>query len=192
MMKGKRLFQHSTASHVLFKLIALAMESPLRRKINDPIEALAGSGLRPGMEVLEVGCGTGFFTIPAAHLVGSEGGIHAIDLHPLALEEVFRKVKEAHLDNVTILKADAIDTGLPDSRFDVILLFGVIPSPSLPLRHLLPEMNRMLKDNGTLAVWTVFPFFLVRSITRGGLFTYMGKRRGAYKFMKTDILLNAD
>jgi len=47
MMNGKRLFQHSTASHVLFKLIALAMESPLRRKINDPIEALAGSELRP-------------------------------------------------------------------------------------------------------------------------------------------------
>jgi ubiquinone/menaquinone biosynthesis C-methylase UbiE len=192
MMKEKRRFQHSAASHVLYKLIALAMESPLRRTINDPLEALTGAGLRPGMEVLEVGCGTGFFTIPAAHLVGREGSIHAIDLHPLALEEVSRKVKEAHVDNVTIRKADAVETGLPDSRFDVILLFGVIPSPTLPYRHLLPEMNRMLNKNGTLAVWTVFPFLLVRSITKDGLFTYMGKKLGVHTFMKTDMVSNTD
>lgn len=184
-MTEKGLFQRATAFHVLFKLMALVMDSPLRRKLNDPIEALTAAGLRPGIKLLEVGCGTGFFTIPAAHMVGSQGRVHAIDLHPLALEEVARKRKEAQLENVAILEADAVDTGFPGNEFDVVLLFGIIPSPTLPLRKLLPEMNRVLKDNGTMAVWTVFPFFLVRSITRGGLFTYVRRERGVYNFMKT-------
>jgi hypothetical protein len=39
---------------------------------------------------------------------------------------------------------------------DMALLFGVIPFLSLPLNRLLPEMHRVLKPEGTLAVW-LFP-----------------------------------
>jgi ubiquinone/menaquinone biosynthesis C-methylase UbiE len=131
-----------------------------------------------------VGCGTGFFTIPAAHLVGNEGRVHALDIHPLAIKEVSKKIQGARLENVSLTKADAANTELSSNSLDLILLFGVIPSPTLPLNQILPEMYRLLKKNGTMAVWTVFHFLLVRSLTKCGLFTYVGKKSGVYNFRK--------
>ena len=183
-MKKKRRFEETTAAHFLFKLMARIMESPLRRKINDPVKALKAAGIRAGIRVLEVGCGTGFFTLPAAHLVGNEGRVHALDIHPLAIKEVSKKIQEAGLENVSLTKANAVNTGLSSNSLDLILLFGVIPSPTLPLTQLLPEMYRLLKKNGTMAVWTVFPFCLVTSLTNDRLFHYMGKKTGVYNFRK--------
>jgi len=183
-MKKKGSFGDSTTAHFLFKLIAPVMESPLRHRFYDPVKTLKAAGICSGQEVLEIGCGTGFFTIPAAELVGDEGCVHAIDLHPLAIEQVAKKIVDAALTNVRLIKADAIETGLASDCIDLILLFGVIPSPTLPLDRLLPEMHRLLKPEGALAVWTAFPWWSPASLTRGGLFAYVGKERGVYNFRK--------
>jgi ubiquinone/menaquinone biosynthesis C-methylase UbiE len=183
-MKKKGSFGHSATAHFLFKLIAPVMESPLRRKFFDPVKALKAAGIRSGQEVLEVGCGTGFFTVPAAELVGDEGLVRAIDLHPLAIEQVTRKIRDAGVTNVRLTKTNAAETGLPGDSIDLVLLFGVIPSPTLPLDRLLPEMHRLLKPDGALAVWTAFPWWSPASLTRGGLFAYVGKERGVYNFRK--------
>ena len=183
-MMKKGPFEESITARFLFKLMARAMENPLRRKINDPVRALKAAGIRPGIKVLEVGCGTGFFTIPASHLVGNEGRVHALDIHPLAIKEVSNKIQKVGLENVSLTKANAVNTELASNSFDLILLFGVIPSPTLPLSQLLPEMYRLLKENGTMAVWTTIPFCLVKSLTKGRQFSYVGKRSGVYNFRK--------
>ena len=174
--------------HVLFKLmspfVAFVMNSPLRPKFNDPIKTVKGARIQAGQKVLEVGCGTGYFTIPAAKLVGDSGLIHAIDIYPPSIEYVTRKVRDAKLTNVKISNADANDTKLPNNSFDLILLFGVIPAPILPLNRLLPEMHRLLKSSGSLAVWTAFPWWSPTSMTRSKLFTYTGKSNGVHMFQK--------
>ena len=63
------------------------------------------------------------------------------------------KVQAANLKNVRVLKRDALNTKLDDESMDAVLLFGVIPAPMLPLDRLLPEMYRILKPGGVLAVW---------------------------------------
>jgi len=88
------------------------------------------------------------------------------------------------LTNVKLTLVDALATGLPDSDFDLILLLGVIPSPILPLERLLPEMHRLLKPNGELAVWTVFSWGLRASVNRSGLFVHIGKESGVYRFKR--------
>jgi demethylmenaquinone methyltransferase/2-methoxy-6-polyprenyl-1,4-benzoquinol methylase len=160
------------------------MDHPVRRRLNDPVKTLEATGLQPGQCVLEVGCGTGFFTIPAARLVGDTGLVHSIDLYPRAIEHVTQKTQEAVLTNVKLTLADALSTGLPDSGFDLILLLGVIPSPTLPLDRLLPEMHRLLKPNGELAVWTVFSWGLCASVNRSGLFVHIGTESGVHRFGK--------
>jgi ubiquinone/menaquinone biosynthesis C-methylase UbiE len=165
-------------------VVAAVMEHPLRRRLNDPVKTLKVAGLRSGQHVLEVGCGTGFFTVPAARLVGGTGLVHSIDLYPRAIEHVTQKVQEAGLTNVKLTLVDALATGLPDSDFDLILLLGVIPSPTLPLDRLLLEMHRLLKPNGELAVWTVFSWRLCASVNRSGLFVHIGKESGVYRFKK--------
>lgn len=185
-MKTKVSFGDSRASNFLFRLISPLMESPLRRRFFDPVRALKVAGIQSGQEVLEVGCGTGFFTIPAAELVGDEGHVYAVDLHPLAIEQVAKKIRDAGLTNVRLIKADALRTGLASDCMGLVLLFGVIPSPTLSLDRLLPEMYRLLKPEGVLAVWTAFPWWSPASLTRGGLFAYVGKESGVYKFRKGD------
>ena len=185
-MKNKRSFRDSLMAHFLFKLMALVMESPLRRKFLDPLKTLKRTRIRSGQKVLEVGCGTGFFTIPAAKLVGDEGRVLAIDPHPLAIKQVVKKIRNAGLTNVTLIKADATRVGLASGSIDLVLLFGVIPSPTLPLDLLLPEMHRLLKPEGPLAVWTACPSWLPMSLTNGGLFVYIGKESVVHNFARTN------
>ncbi len=180
--KGTRSFGHSATDQSLFELMAPVMDSPLRRKFFDPVKTLKVAGVRPGQEILEVGCGTGFFTIHAAELVGHEGHVYAIDPHPLAIEQVSSKMRDAGLSNIGLIKANALESGLASDCIDLVLLFGVLPSPTLPLDQLLPEMSRLLKLNGILAVWTALPWWSPISLTRSGLFVYVGKENGVHSF----------
>ena len=143
-----------------------------------------GARIRPGQKVLEIGCGTGYFTTSAAKLVGEKGLIYAIDIYPPSIERVTRKVRDTHLTNVRVSNMDATDTKLPGSSFDLILLFGVIPAPVLPMDRLLPEMYRLLKPEGTIAVWTLFPWWAPASVTKSRLFAHAEKENGVYNFQK--------
>jgi ubiquinone/menaquinone biosynthesis C-methylase UbiE len=169
----------------VFKPAGMMMESRLRKWLMNPVTTLRGAGIQPGQTVLEVGCGTGFFTIPAAKLIGDRGSLIAMD--PLAkyIERVSTKVQAAGLQNVRVVKRDALNTGLDTESIDLALLFGVIPFPSLPLNRLLPEMHRVIKPEGSLAVW-LFPVsgWVPKSILKSGLFTYVRKQNGVYNYRK--------
>ena len=183
-MKNKVRFGDSPAARFLFRSLAPVMESPLRRRFFDPVRTLKGARIHSGLAVLEVGCGTGFFTIPTAELLGDRGRVYAIDAHPLAIEQVATKIKHAGLSNVRLIRADATEVGLASDSIDLALLFGVIPSPTLPLDQLLPEMHRLLRPEGALAVWTAFPWWSPVSLTKGSLFVYAGKENGVHNFRK--------
>jgi ubiquinone/menaquinone biosynthesis C-methylase UbiE len=115
----------------------------------DPYPPLRAAGLGPELRVLEIGCGPGFFTIPAAKIVGESGHVVAIDTNPVAVGYVKRKVAENGLTNTEVILADAAETGLPDSSFDVVFLFGVVHD--LDLTKVIPEMHRILKASGRLS-----------------------------------------
>jgi ubiquinone/menaquinone biosynthesis C-methylase UbiE len=162
--------------------LGAAMESRFRYRFFGPMKILRGADIYPGQTVLEVGCGTGFFTIPAAQLIGDQGRLVAMDVLDASVETVAKKVQTANLKNVRVVQGDAINTTLEAQSMDAVLLFGVIPAPMLPLNRLLPEMYRILKPEGTLAVWPPVPVWLPRSILRSGLFTYACKRNGVFNF----------
>ena len=107
-----------------------------------------------------------------------------MDVLSESIEVVSRKVDAAGLKNIRLVRGDALDTGLDTESFDRILLFGVVPSPMLPLARLLPEMHRVLKANGTMAVWPPLPGWLPRSVLQSGLFAYIGKRNGVHNFRR--------
>ena len=142
-------------------------------------------GEKSYMSVMEVGCGTGFFTIPAAQLIGDKGCLIAMDVLSDYIEQVVKKVQAANLKNVRVVKRDALYTGLDAESIDKVLLFGVIPYPSLPLNRLLPEMYRILKPEGSLAIW-MFPVsgWVPKSILQSRLFTYIKKRNGVFNYSR--------
>jgi demethylmenaquinone methyltransferase/2-methoxy-6-polyprenyl-1,4-benzoquinol methylase len=161
------------------------MASRLRERLFDPERTLEGAGVRAGDTVLEVGCGTGFFTIPAARRIGPGGTLIALDLMTSYLERVTGKVEAAGLTNVRVLRRDALDTGLDSASVDQALLFGVLPFPSLPLGPLLAEMHRILVPGGRLSVW-MFPvsFGVPKRIGRSELFSPLDERNGVHNYRR--------
>lgn len=135
---------------VHFRTMAFVHET-LYGLFRDPYEPLRAAGLRSGQRVLEVGCGPGFFTVPAAEIVGDEGSVTSVDVSPAAVAHVEQKVDQAGVTNVEVLLANAANTGLPDERFDLIFVFG--------LGHVLgdvgdmwAELHRLLRPEGTLSI----------------------------------------
>lgn len=120
-------------------------------------------------------------------MIGESGHLIAMDPMVDFIDRVKEKVRAAGLTNVEVVRRDALDTGLEAASIDVALLFGVVPFPSLPLSRLLPEMHRVLKPNGTLAVW-LFPTTagVPTAIRRSGLFTERGKRNGVYTYSRSE------
>jgi demethylmenaquinone methyltransferase/2-methoxy-6-polyprenyl-1,4-benzoquinol methylase len=117
----------------------------------DPNKALRAAGLEAGQRVLEVGCGPGFFTIPASRIVGEEGTVVALDVNPLAVEKVQEEVDKAGLTNVEVMLANAAQTHLLDRAFDLIFLFGLV-RPIGDMQAIWTELHRILKAEGRLSV----------------------------------------
>lgn len=77
------------------------------------------------------------------------------------------------------------------ATIDVALLFGVVPFPTLPLNRLLPEMHRVLKADGILALW-LFPVTagVPTAVLRSGLFTEIGKKNGTHSYRRAAAAQN--
>ncbi|MHA1448431.1 MAG: class I SAM-dependent methyltransferase [Candidatus Hodarchaeales archaeon] len=137
-----------------FKMMAIFHDSPLRRAFSKPEDTLRAAGLEPGMHVLEIGCGPGFFTIPASRIVSEKGFVYALDIHPLAAEKVQEKLDNFNITNVKTIIASATNTGLPDESMDLAFIFGVprILKNEKFLIQVLTELHRVLRSKGTVSI----------------------------------------
>lgn len=174
----------SKAGGMIIRGLASVMESPLRYRLFPPSKILAGASIETGQSVLEIGCGTGYFTLPAAEVIGESGHLVSVDILSDSVALVAQKIGKADLKNVRVLQADATNTGLGRGSFDLVLLFGVIPAPMIPLNELLAEIHRLLKTDGRLAVWPHVPRWLPGAVTKSGLFTYSAKENGVHNFIR--------
>lgn len=176
---------NSKILNLLFNPAGLLMGSRVRKWLMNPVTTLQISDIQSGQTILEVGCGTGFFTIPAAQMVGEQGCIIALDASSGFLKKVTKKVEKAHLTNVKIIQKDALKTGLNAESIDKALLFGVIPFPLLPLDKLLPEMHRVLKPGATMSVWLFPPLvhnWVPGMIEQSNLFKLINKKSNVYNY----------
>jgi demethylmenaquinone methyltransferase/2-methoxy-6-polyprenyl-1,4-benzoquinol methylase len=178
---------NSKIVNLIFKPAGILMGSRVRKWLMDPVKTLQIADVQPAQTILEVGCGTGFFTIPAAQMIGDRGSLVAMDASSGFLEEVAKKVQKAHLNNIRILQRDALNTGLEAASIDKVLLFGVIPFPLLPLDKLLPEMHRILKPDSTMAVWLFPPLvhsWVPKTILQSNLFDRINEQNNVYNYKR--------
>ena len=136
-------------SNFAFKMITFMHDNPLLPIIRNPYKILEKAGLKPGQTVLEVGCGPGFFTLPAAKIVGKKGKVYAVDTHPMAIERVQNKIDKAGIKNVSLIHGNASDTGLSEESIDLAFMFG-LPYIQGGLDSLLTELNRICNPGAKL------------------------------------------
>lgn len=156
------------------------LDSPKRQKYDNPDKLVKASGIIKGQTVLEIGCGSGFFTIPTAKILGDKGKLYSIDIHPIAVEETQKKVDVSGLKNVIVKKDDAMSTSFDDAMFDLVLLYGVVPAPVISMKDISREICRLLKPNGVCAIWTKVPFWTPNSMVKHASFEKVDKHNGVF------------
>ncbi len=104
--------------------------------------------LRPGMRLLDGGCGPGTMTIDLAEIV-APAEVVGIDIEPSQIELARTTAAERGVSNVRYEVADLYSLPFPDESFDAVLLHGVLEHLSDPVRGL-REVLRVLKRGGVL------------------------------------------
>lgn len=112
--------------------------------------------LRLGMRVIELGAGSsGHFIFPAAHLVGPEGKVYAVDILPSAISSLKSRAKLEGVHNVHVIHADVEhDAGLSrvaTGSMDAVLLCNILFQVK-ERAHVMREAARMVKKGGVVAV----------------------------------------
>ena len=171
-------------SNFSFRIISLMHDNPLLPYFRNPQRLLKAAGLKPGQKVLEVGCGPGFFTIPAAKIVGNEGVVYAVDVHPLAIERVKEKIEKEGIKNIKPILTNASNTGLPDQSIDLAFIFGLRYIAG-GLGNVIAEIQRTLKDGGVLSFEKTkgSEKKLIAEVERGG-FIYSGREGRLFLFTR--------
>lgn len=133
-----------------FLMISIVHET-LYGLFRDPVRSLTAAGLKASQSVLEVGCGPGFFTIPAARMVGETGRVVSIDVNPEAVSHVREKIRRENIMNINVMEANASDTGFKCHSFDLVFVFGLGHATG-GIDSIWKEIHRVLKPEGVLAV----------------------------------------
>ncbi|HSD24667.1 MAG TPA: methyltransferase domain-containing protein [Solirubrobacterales bacterium] len=106
---------------------------------------------KPGERILEVGPGTGYYTLDVANWVKPDGEVDILDLQPEMLDHTMCRAGEHGLANLTPTQADAMSMPYDDATFDaayLVTVLGEIPDQDAAIR----ELARVLKPDGRLVV----------------------------------------
>lgn len=110
-------------------------------------------GVRSGQTILDFGCGSGTFTIPAAKLVEEDGRIYAMDVDESALDELRDKVDQEGLGNIEVIETSrGGKIPLGDGELDLILLVDVLHDVE-NRKILFEQAHKKLGPNGAIIVY---------------------------------------
>jgi ubiquinone/menaquinone biosynthesis C-methylase UbiE len=111
--------------------------NPLRHWVHNA-ETIVGPYVQPGMKVLDVGCGLGWFSVAMARHVGEHGKVIAVDLQQQMLNMLRRRAKRAGVtDRIEMHKCDVHRLGI-HAEVDFAMVFAVL--------HKVPDQTRLLHE----------------------------------------------
>ncbi len=158
---------HQTLARLLSKTLRRRMQVPapaplgrlldsaFRRRLQPEEDMVRRCGIKKGMRVLDLGCGSGAFTLAMAKQVGEKGEVVALDLQPKMLKSLQRKLQQPQnhrwqkIIHTSVGAAQALP--LPSESVNACCLISVLQE--VPRREqALSEVYRVLKQGGVLAV----------------------------------------
>ncbi len=134
-----------------------------RERLREILEPAAGE------RILEIGPGTGYYTLDMAEWVGPDGAVEILDIQQEMLDHTMDRAAERALRNVKPTLGDAQSLPYEDDSFDaavLITVLGEIPDQDAALR----ELRRVLKPGGRLITGELFgdPHFVTEGRIRSG------------------------
>jgi ubiquinone/menaquinone biosynthesis C-methylase UbiE len=125
------------------------LDSPDRMKWQNPDSILKAFGVEEGMTLADVGCGTGFFSVPAARMVGAHGRVYGVDMQEEMLWSLQARLLKEGIENVLPILSTEEVIPLPSSSIDAVLLVNTLHE--LVGDATLLEIIRILRPEGFLA-----------------------------------------
>jgi ubiquinone/menaquinone biosynthesis C-methylase UbiE len=168
--------------NLMFRLMTLIFK--LRDYLQPRAEILSDVGIESGFHVLDFGCGPGAYTESISKMVGNNGKVYALDLHPRAIQSVQNMISKKNLTNVETILSDT-QTGLPDESVDIVLLYDVFHMLQKP-QELLSDLSRILKPKGKLSVLEphMNEIDTIMGITKGKMFRLARDGKHTLQFVK--------
>ncbi|MBU0624812.1 class I SAM-dependent methyltransferase [Patescibacteria group bacterium] len=128
---------------------------PTGKELIDPFKVLAEAEIRTGMKLADFGCGTlGHYVFPAAHLVGAEGQVFAVDILKSVLNSIESRSKMEGTSNVTALWGDIERVNgvkIADNSLDIGLLINNL-FMSKQKAAMVKECVRCVKPGGRFVI----------------------------------------
>ncbi len=111
---------------------------------------LSQIGLKPGDTLADIGAGDGYFSLPAANIVGPSGSVYALDAFTEAITELNAAASVAALTNIKTTVGEAETTIMCRGCADIVLMANVLHDFNDPVAAL-KNARLMLKSSGKLA-----------------------------------------
>lgn len=156
------------------------LESPFQRYRIEKVLDIHRPGT--GDRVLDLGCGWGTFSLALGPDVGEVVGV---DFSERSVSLCRQRLAGTDLENVSFLRADAGDTGLEPSSFDVVIAADLFehlyPEDSV---RVVAEAHRVLRPGGRFAIWTPHRGHILEILKNNSIFLEPDPTHVDYKSME--------
>lgn len=112
------------------------------------VEALQ---LKPGMEIADIGAGTGFYSLLFADQVGTAGKVYAVDIVKDFIDNIMRLANEKGLANIHGIISRQNDTGLAPHSVDMVFICDTYHHFEFP-QTMLASIRQALRPGGQLII----------------------------------------
>jgi ubiquinone/menaquinone biosynthesis C-methylase UbiE len=120
-----------------------------RRKWQNPEAILSDIGLKPGFTFIDIGCGSGFFALPAARMVGNRGQVYGLDTNARSITSLKEQAAREGLKNMHLTIGRAEELVICEQCADIIF-FGIALHDFQDPSKVLENARSMVKPTGKL------------------------------------------
>lgn len=124
------------------------LDNPKRRQLMPPIETLKKFQLGDKGTLLDIGCGIGYFSIPAANIL-NQGKVIGLDIMPEMID--IAKEKAKNITNIKFMKSEEYSFPIQDTSIDYVFISNVVHEIENKAKYF-NEIRRVLKPGGLLCI----------------------------------------
>lgn len=127
------------------------LDNPKRRERLPVDKVLAEIALKEDDILADIGCGIGYFSIPAAQLIGSKGMVYALDIEEEMIDELDTRILANKLDHIKTVLTDEYDLKLEDKSVSYAFICTVLHEIDDRIKFI-NEIKRILISGGKIAI----------------------------------------
>jgi SAM-dependent methyltransferase len=145
-----KFYMSREIAHVMGHPAAAWLERPEREREERPDLLYEALDLQPGMQVADIGAGTGYHSRRFAEFVGARGTVYAVDIQAEMLELLQKNMASRGIRNVRSVLGDVDDAKLPEGQIDLAVMVDVYHEFEFPY-EMMESIVRALKPGGRVA-----------------------------------------